>query len=169
MAEEEKKPSASKKLYGKTPKIEPEGKGDTVKSEGGAPKEAATEAKDTAGDPPSHTETKSEGESGTEAKGDVMAGTDGIPTYHTQSGERAAQHHRHMMEHVDGYHARERDHLMAATGNHAEAADAMMARHHAEMKSRHSGHEKDMRDMGSRHMSLDMPEKDEGKSGTNKD
>lgn len=169
MAEDEKKPSASKKLYGKTPKIEPEGKGDTVKSEGGAPKEAASEAKDTAGDPPSHTETKDEGKSGTEAKGDVMAGTDGIPTFHTQSGERSQLHSRHMMAHVEAHHGRERDHLMQATGNHAEAPEAMMTRHHTELKHLNASHEKDLRDLHSRHASVEMPEKDVGESGTNKD
>jgi len=163
MAEDEKKPSASKRLYSKTPKIEPEGKGDTVKSEGGAPKEAASEAKSTAGDPPEKTETKSEGESGTEAKGDVMAGTDGIPTYHTQSGERTAMHSRHMMAHVEAHHGRERDHLLAATGNHSESPEDMMTRHHTEMKQLHSSHEKDLRDFHNR-----ISEKEVGTSGTEK-
>ncbi len=164
---EDKKPSRSSKMYGKGPKIEPEGKGDIVKSEGGAPKEAASEAKDTAGDPPSHTTKDDAGKSGTEAKGDVMAGTDGIPTHHVQSGERTEAANRHMMEAKDMLGRHERDHLARSLGHGEMTHEDMNKAHEAERRVMNTRHEGDWRAMGKRHADVSMPTKDEGKSGTN--
>ena len=170
MAEEKK--SGSARMYGKTPKIEPEGKGDTVKSEGGAPDKANAEAKSTAGDPPSHVTEKDEGRSGTEAKGDVMAGTDGIDTHHVQSGERDAIHHRQMMDHVQRHERHQRERLMHAMGHGKEATADMHKRHFDEKRSMHTRHEAETRDMNERHgagPSGGIEEKEVSKSGTNKD
>ena len=123
MAEEEKKEkkSSSAKMYGKSPKIEkaPE-KGDTVKSEGGAPKEAEKEAKKSAGDPVSRTEHSDVGKSGTEAKGDVMAGTDGIQTHHTESG---------MREEMKDLHSHHERAMQALHDHHREAMKELNKRH----------------------------------------
>ena len=138
MAEEEKKEkkSSSAKMYSKSPKIEkaPE-KGDTVKSEGGAPKEAAKEAEKSAGDPVSRTEHSEVGESGTQpVEGDVMKGTDGIATHHMRSGERMEMHGRHMVEHAAMHGRHEREHMAAAMGHGGDDEGSMMERHHKEMK-----------------------------------
>lgn len=99
MAEEPKKKSGSARMYGKSPRIEKApSEGDEVRSEGGAPKKAAAKAETTAGEPRSEATHNDEGKGGTEgAKGDVMAGTDGIETHHVQSGEREALHGQHMV------------------------------------------------------------------------
>ena len=155
MAEERKKGAAS--LYGKPPKIErDERDGDTPKSGGGAPKEAEKKAEESAGKPKAETESKSEGKSGTEAKGDVMAGTDGIMTHQTQSGERTEMHHRHMHEHGEMHHRHEREHLMRATGHHSESHEEMSKRHHGEMRAMHTRHERDHKEMGERQASAPM-------------
>ena len=146
MAEEKKeKKRSSEKLYGKPPKIEPAPKkGDTVKSEGGAPKEAAKEAEKSAGDPVTK-ETHSEiGESGTEAKGDVMAGTDGIPTSHTESGDGLREHMKDLHSH-----------------------------HERMMRDLHEHHMQAMKEIGKRHLAMHtkngesggMKEEDIGKGG----
>ncbi len=172
MAEEEKKPKRSEKMYGKGPKIEAEREGDKVKSEGGAPKEANAEADKTAGDPPSHVETSDVGKSGTEAKGDVMAGTDGIETHHVHSGERMQMHGRHMLEAVDMAHRHDKEHMLRVTGNHGEDHGTMNGRHNSEFRSMHTRHEQDHRALGARQAggpSAGIEEKEVGPSGTNKD
>ena len=163
MAETEKKPKRSDKMYGKGPKIsaEPEGKkpdaGGGVR-EGGAPKPkvAAVEGEGTM--------TK-----GGNAGGDVMAGTDGIPTMHQHSTERMEVHHRHMREHTEMMGRHEREHAMRAMGHHHLCDEGMNARHHEERKAMHSRHEKEHRDLGERHAAGPtggMTEKPEGKAGT---
>jgi hypothetical protein len=169
--EKDKKKKPADKLYGKGPKLEPEpNKGDTVKSEGGAPKEAAKKAEESAGDPKSETTHSDIGKSGTEAKGDVMAGTDGIMTHHTQSGERKDMHHRHMMEKESVHGRHEHEHMMRAMGHGKESHEEMNTRHHAEIKAMNSRHEKEHREMGSRHAGAvpdaGMEDKDVGESGT---
>lgn len=161
-------------LYGKPPRIETDkASGDTVKSGGGAPKGAQAKAEKTAGSPTAMTENKSVGDSGTNAKGDVMAGTDGIPTHHhTQHAERAELHHRHMMQHVQQHGKHQEEHLMQSMGHSSESASAMHERHHNERRSLHTSHEREMRDMHGRHEAMGtgpsggMVEKEVGKSGT---
>jgi hypothetical protein len=179
MAEEKKeeKKKSSEKLYGKGPKIEPAPeKGDTVKSEGGAPKEAAKEAEKSAGEPKSEATHSEVGKSGTEAKGDVMAGTDGIMTHHTQSGERTSVHNRHQMEMEQMHGRHEHEHMMRVMGHSKESHEEMGRRHHQEMKDAHSRHEKEHRDMTARHAGAGgeetphagMEEKEVGTEGTQK-
>ena len=170
MAETEKKPKRSDKMYGKGPKIsaEPEGKkpdaGGGVR-EGGAPKPkaAATEGEGTMTE-------------GGNAGGDVMAGTDGIPTMHQHSAERMEVHHRHERERSDMMHRHEREHMQRAMGHHKESHEAMNKRHEEERRTMNTRHEKEHRDMGERHAGMGaegptggMTEKPEGKAGTEPD
>lgn len=166
MAEEPKK-SRSQKMYGKGPRIEAEsGEGDVNRStsEQGAKKEVEK----TAGKP----ETKGDMKHGGNAKGDVMAGTDGIMTHHQHSAERTEMHHRHRMEHEEHHHRHEREHMMRTMGHHSEDHEEMHERHHGEMKRLHSKHEKEMREMHDRHEehgdgpTAGIKEKPEGKGGT---
>lgn len=174
MAEEEKKAekkSSSSKMYGKSPRIEKApAKGDTVKSEGGAPKEAAAKAEESAGEPKSEATYSEVGDGGTNAaKGDVMAGTDGIPTHHMQSNEREAMHGRQSTERAEAHGRHERDHLMRATGNSSESHEDMTKRHVVELRHMHAKHEKEVKDMGERHAGggPDMtPDSNVGESGT---
>lgn len=152
MADEPKK--GAKALYGKPPKIQSaEAKGDTPK-DAGAPKQAAAKAAETAGSPKTEAVVEGDMKSGTEAKGDVMAGTDGIMTHHTQSGERMEGHHRRMHEHGEMMHRHEREHVMRATGHHAESHEDMAKRHHGEMRAMHTRHERDHKEMGERHAGM---------------
>lgn len=168
MAEAARKPT-SERMYGKRPRIAEESEGDEVRSRGGAPERAEAAARKTAGNPPSKTVTRDEGKSGTEAKGDAMAGTDGIETHHTHSGERTEMHHRHMAEHKDMHHRHEREHLMRAMGHHHESHEEMNARHHGEKRRMHTRHEAEMKAMGESHAeapSAGIEEADVGNAGT---
>src|SRR5262245_33898320 len=111
----EPKSTPAGRMYGRGPKIDAEREPPGGAAGGGAaaePKEAPRQEK------------KDEG-----PKGDVMAGTDGIPTHHhEQSGERAALHHRHVAEHHDMHHRHEREHLMRVMGHHKEDGEAMHER-----------------------------------------
>lgn len=159
---DEKKPARSAKLYKKGPSIKPEGKGDTNKS--ASEEGASAAAKKTAGDPPAPKDVS--GESGSTTKGDVMAGTDGIPTHHTQAGERMEIHKRHMVEHADMIGRHERDHLARSLGHGDVSHEDMVAAHHVERRTVHTRHESEWRHAGARHT---MPQKSEGTSGTNPD
>lgn len=152
---------AAKKLYSSGPKILPEGGGDKNKS--AKTSEAKADAEKTAGDPPDKT-TETESAPVTEAKGDVMAGTDGIPTHHTQAAERGEVHNRHMLEQKDLLHRHERDHLARSLGHGGEDFTVMSSRHNDERRSMHTRHEQEYRQVSSRHA---MPTKNEGKTGTN--
>lgn len=164
MAEAARKPP-SERMYGKGPKIEPEpSKGDTNKS--GHQAEAKKEAEKTAGQP----ESKANMKDGGDTKGDVMAGTEGIPTHHhEQARERTEVHHRHMAEHASMHERHEREHLMRVMGHHEEDQEAMHERHHGEARRMHTSHEREMRDMHERHEdgpSGGIKEKEIGKGGT---
>lgn len=143
MAAEPKK----KALYGKSPRIEREPeKGDTDKS--GHMAEASKTAEVTAEKP----NPEGDMEHGGDTKGDVMAGTDGIPTsHHEHSRERSEMHHRHMAEHHEMHHRHEREHLMRVMGHHSEGHEDMHERHHKEKRALHTKHEREMRDMHDRH------------------
>lgn len=155
-------------LYGKPPKIEADkGDGDTNRS--GHMSKASAKASSTAGD------AKPSGDmtSGSDAKGDVMAGTDGIPTHHhAQHAERSEMHHRHQLEHVMMHGRHQEDHLKASMGHHGEAMPAMHQRHHQERRTLHTTHEREVRDTHSRHEAMgDSPtggikQESVGKSGT---
>ena len=160
------KAAASARLYGKAPKIEPEGDGDLVQSAGGAPMGAAAEAEKTTG-------AKADMTHGGNAKEDVMAGTDGIPTHHHQhAAERAELHHRHMHEHHEMHHRHEREHLMRVMGHHHEKHHEMHARHQEERRKMHTQHEREQREMHERHEegatgpTGGITQRSEGKSGT---
>jgi hypothetical protein len=156
---------ASKKMYGKSPRIAPEpAEGDTVDSGGGAPDAAAEAAEATAGAP----EAQGDMQEGPAPKGNVMAGTDGIPTsHHTQAMERTEMHHRH-----------EHEHLMHSMGHHHEEKAEMHRRHEKERRQMHRRHE-DADDESEGEMRAadrsdksgptgGMKEKSEGKAGTEK-
>jgi hypothetical protein len=163
MAETEKKPepqrevrkARSSKMYGDGPRIEDKDVKAPVKK-GGAPE-------------PARTVSKGDGDMkhGGDTKGDVMAGTDGIPTEHHQhSSERTEAHHRRMREHADMHHRHEREHMLRVMGHHHEDHEKMSARHHEEMRSMHTRHEKEHREMADRHMGGGGPTdgiRDEGK------
>lgn len=127
MAEKEKK-KTSEKLYGKGPKLEPaDSKGDTVKSEGGAPTEAAKKAEESAGEPKSETTHSEVGKAGTEAKSGEETGTAGIETHHTQSGMRDEMkdlhsHHERAMKDLHEHHERA---MKALTNRHARMERGM--------------------------------------------
>jgi hypothetical protein len=169
MAEAEKKPKRSEKMYGKGPKIsdEPAGKkpdaGGGVR-EGGAPK-------------PKVAAVEGEGRmtEGGNAGGDVMAGTDGIPTMHQESTERMETHHRHERERGDMMHRHEREHMQREMGHHHEKHAEMNKRHEEERRSMNTRHEREHKELGERHAGMaeegptgGMTEKDEGKAGTEK-
>lgn len=182
----EARAAPSRRMYGKSPKIERESeaerkadgepaikeesaKGDPDKS--GKMKEAHAAAEKTAGKP------VAEGamDKGGKAEADVMAGTAGIPTvHHDHATDRAALHARHQMESADLHHKQEREHILRITGNHADSHEAMHDRHHREMKHQHASHEKEFRDLHSRHEeggsgegpSGGVEEKEVGKSGS---
>lgn len=169
MADEPKK--GAKALYGKPPKIQSaEAKGDTPK-DAGAPKQAAAKAAETAGSPKTEAVVEGDMKSGTEAKGDVMAGTDGIMTHHTQSGERSDMHSRHMLEHSHMLGRHQQDHAIRAMGHGTESHEQMNKRHNDEMRTTHTRHEGEHRAMGERHAGMPsggMTEKSVGDSGTEK-
>lgn len=175
MAEEEKKEkkkAGSERMYGKSPHIERKEKksGDKMESEGGAPKEAAAKAEETAGEPKAEANMDDAsvpgGEGAPEAKGDVMAGTDGIETHHTSSAERMEGHSRRMGEHSEMMHRHEREHLLRATGNHKEDHASMSKRHHGEMRAMHTRHEREHKEVGERHAGIEMPQESVGTEGT---
>lgn len=148
------------RLYGKSPRIDADpADGDTIDTGGGAPAAAADAAGATAGAP------AAEGTMNTDQgpEGDVMAGTEGIPTHHHEaSRERAEMHHRQRTEHDEMHHRHEREHLMRVMGAHHEDRETMHERHHTERKALHSRHEKEMREMHARHE--ESPERG-GKAG----
>lgn len=168
------KKSRSERMYGNGPTItdEPE-EGD--KNRSGHQEEAHAAAKKTAG----KSETKADMKSGGEAAADVMAGTDGIETHHTQSNEREAMHGRHMVAHAGMHGRHEKEHLARALGHAKESHEDMADRHEKEMRTMHTSHEREHREMSARHagkMDKDgtgpsggIEEKEVGKSGTNKE
>lgn len=169
MADAPKKGASA--LYSKPPKIEPVS-GDGDKNKSARTEKAMGDAEKTAGDPkPSGDMTH-----GSDAKGDVMAGTDGIPTHHhAQNAERSEMHHRHILETVQQHGRQQQDHLMRAMGHHAEDMSAMHQRHHSERRTLHTTHEREMKDTHSRHEmmggegpSAGMTEKRIGNAGTEK-
>lgn len=148
------------KLYGKSPKIENEpvdAVGDTDTSG------HSEKAREKAAEPP-----KTEGtmDKGGDAKGDVMAGTDGIKTHHMH--ERNETHARHMHEHATMHNRHMHEHMMG---------EADGERHHKERQKMHTRHESEMKEMDERHggtsaseegPSGGMKDKDIGKAGTEK-
>lgn len=140
MADKEKKPARSSTMYGKGPRIED--KDVSVKERsGGAPEPAKTVS---AGN--------GDMKSGGAPKGDVMAGTDGIPTsHHEHARERDSMHHRHMAEHHSMHERHERDHLMHTMGHAKEDMEAMHERHEGERRSMHTRHESERKTMHERH------------------
>ncbi len=157
---------AAKKLYGKGPRIDAApAKGDVNKSANEQGAKAET-AKTAGGD-----SVEGDMKSGGDAKADVMAGTDGIPTHHTHIAERLEVHNRHMMEHKDWMHRVERDHLARTLGHGGEDHATMNGRHSIDRRSMHTRHEQEMRQLGSRHAlaaSSDIKDKSVGTSGTQK-
>ena len=135
----EKKAARSAKMYGKGPRIEDKDVETKIEA-GGAPEPAKTVSSGSG-------DTKSGGD----AKGDVMAGTDGVETHHQHSGERMEMHHRHERERGDMMHRHEREHMMRATGHHHEKHEAMHERHESEMRAMHTRHEGEHRAMHDRH------------------
>ena len=144
--DKKEKKKTSEKLYGKGPKLAPaDEKGDTVKSEGGAPEEAAKKAEESAGKPKSETTHSEVGKSGTEAKSGEETGTEGVPTSHTRSG-----------------------------GDMRDEMKDLHAHHERAMKDLHEHHERSMKALTNRHarMGRDAPDagmedKEVGESGTN--
>lgn len=132
MAEEKKKKGAAG-LYGKSPRIEDEpvkAGGDTNKSghEEGAAEKAAEPAK-----------TEGTMNEGGNAKGDVMAGTNGVPAHHMHElHETKARHvHEHMTMH--NRHARE-----------LSMGEAEPERHHKERQKMHTRHETELKEVEER-------------------
>lgn len=160
---EAKKSGASR--YDKSPKIEPEPSKGHEPEDGGAIKGAEKDAERTAGDPKTEGDMTKDDEPGNEVRGDVMKGTDGIETHHTQSGEREMAHGHQMTEKAHQHGRHEKEHLLRATGHHKESHEEMNSRHHAEMRSMHSRHEKEMKEMGARHASSEMTDKSVDKVG----
>jgi len=163
MADKEQKAargSHAKTMYGKGPRIEDKDVTATIK-EGGAPE-------------PKKTASAGEGDMkrGGDAKADVMAGTDGIPTMHQHSAERTEVHHRHMREHTELHGRHEREHMMRAMGKHHESHEEMNARHHEERRTMHTRHESEFKMLGARHVGTGptdgIEDQSEGKAGTEK-
>lgn len=150
---------AAKKLYAQGPKIKPDDKGDTNKSANQQGSKVGAER--TAASPPKPSDVS--GKTGSTTKGDVMAGTDGIPTHHTQSGERTALHSSHMLEHSEMMGRHERDHLARALGHGDMTHEQMNAVHLKERQTLHTRHEGDWRAAGGRHA---MTQTAKGTSGT---
>lgn len=161
------KKSRSERMYGKGPSIVDEpAEGDVNRSTN--EQGAKDEVEKTAAKP----ETRADMKSGGNAKGDVMAGTDGIMTHHQHSAERTETHHRHMHEQHALHERHEREHMMRAMGHHHESHEEMNDRHHEERRKMHTRHEKEHRELGERHEesgegpTAGIKEKPEGKGGT---
>ena len=151
MADEKKKKGAAG-MYGKSPKIEDE----PVKKVGDENTSGHEEkAAEKAAEPP-----KTEGtmDKGGDAKGEVMAGTAGIPTHHM--AERHGMIARHAHEMTDLHHR----HMMERSMGEADGE-----RHHKERMKVHSRHEAEMKDLDERHgggPTGGKTEKEIGKGGT---